>query len=44
VLPQVLKSQHPDTHPMTQLATAVLALQVDSKFAAAYRSGLHKSK
>jgi hypothetical protein len=29
---------------MTQLATAVLSLQVDSKFAAAYRSGMHKSK
>lgn len=41
---RVLAAQHPNTHPMTQLATAVLSLQVDSKFAAAYRSGMHKSK
>ncbi|EFN53804.1 hypothetical protein CHLNCDRAFT_36371 [Chlorella variabilis] len=41
---KMLSCQHPDTHPMTQLATAVLALQVDSKFAAGYRSGIHKTK
>lgn len=41
---KVLKDQHPDTHPMTQLCSAVLALQVESKFAAGYRSGVHKSK
>ncbi|KAL4444343.1 hypothetical protein ABPG75_012080 [Micractinium tetrahymenae] len=40
----MLKSIHPDTHPMTQLCSAVLALQVDSKFARAYREGIHKSK
>ncbi|GAB4823211.1 hypothetical protein N2152v2_010257 [Parachlorella kessleri] len=32
------------THPMTQLAQAVLALQVESKFQKAYTSGVHKSK
>ena len=32
------------THPMTQLATAVLAMQPDSKMAAAYEAGLHKSR
>lgn len=31
-------------HPMTQLVQASLALQKDSKFAAAYESGIHKSK
>lgn len=41
---KVLRDQHPDTHPMTQLCSAVLALQVDSKFARAYREGIHKSK
>jgi citrate synthase len=30
-------------HPMTQLASAVLALQTESKFAAAYEKGVHKS-
>merc|ERR1712169_115759 len=33
-----------DMHPMTQLCTGVLALQPDSKFAAAYNAGIHKSK
>lgn len=33
-----------DTHPMTQLCAAVLTLQPASKFAAAYQSGIHKSK
>ncbi|KFM23540.1 putative citrate synthase, mitochondrial [Auxenochlorella protothecoides] len=32
------------THPMTQLAQAVLGLQSGSKFAAAYDAGLHKSR
>lgn len=40
----LLHSLPKGTHPMTQLAQAVLALQLDSKFAAAYESGLHKSK
>ena len=34
----------PNTHPMTQFATAILALQSDSKFAAAYEAGIHKTK
>jgi len=29
-------------HPMTQLSTALLACQTDSKFAAAYKAGIHK--
>ncbi len=41
---QVLNALPPDTHPMTQLCAAVLALQPASKFAAAYQSGIHKSK
>ncbi|KAI7838691.1 hypothetical protein COHA_007492 [Chlorella ohadii] len=41
---KVLRDLHPNTHPMTQLCQAVLALQVDSKFAADYRAGIHKSK
>ena len=32
-----------DTHPMTQFAMAILALQRDSKFAARYRAGMPKS-
>lgn len=32
------------THPMTQLAQAVLGLQLDSKFSAAYNAGIHKTK
>jgi len=31
-------------HPMTQLSSAVLAMQPSSKFAAAYQSGVNKSK
>jgi len=31
-----------DTHPMTQFALAILALQRDSKFAARYRAGMPK--
>lgn len=33
-----------DTHPMTQFSTAVLALQTQSSFAAAYAKGLDKKK
>lgn len=43
-IPSVLASLPPDTHPMTQLATAVLALQPASNFAAAYEQGIHKTK
>ena len=32
-----------DTHPMTQFALAILALQRESKFAARYRAGMPKS-
>jgi citrate synthase len=31
-------------HPMTQLSTAVLAMQTESKFAKAYHSGVNKAK
>eukprot|EP00887_Chlorella_sp_A99_P005878 scaffold1.g5878.t1 len=41
---QVLKSLPEDTHPMTQFAAGVLALQPDSKFQKAYGLGVHKSK
>jgi len=40
----VLAAMPKDTHPMTQFATAVLSLQPASKFAAAYGSGIHKTK
>ena len=40
----LLKSLPKGTHPMTQLTQAVLSLQLDSKFAAAYTAGVHKSK
>ena len=33
-----------DTHPMTQFATGILALQKDSIFAARYREGLRKTE
>jgi len=33
-----------DLHPMTQFSMAILALQKESKFAAAYDVGIHKSK
>ena len=35
----LIRSLPKGMHPMTQLATAVLAMQTDSKFAAAYHSG-----
>lgn len=41
---RVLKALPSDTHPMTQLSTAVLALQNESQFAKAYESGVHRSK
>lgn len=31
-------------HPMTQFSAAILAMQTDSKFAAAYEGGVHKSQ
>lgn len=41
---RVVESLPPDAHPMTQLSVGVMAMQSDSRFAAAYSSGLHKSK
>lgn len=41
---KALEALPTNTHPMTQLAVGVLALQPDSKFAAAYESGIHKSQ
>ena len=43
-LPAVLAALPAGTHPMTQLVVAISALQPASKFAAAYQSGLHKSR
>ena len=43
-IPAVLAALPADTHPMTQLCVAISALQPASKFAAAYQSGLHKSR
>ena len=40
----LIRSLPKTMHPMTQLATGVLAMQTDSKFAKAYADGLHKSK
>ncbi|KAB5540747.1 hypothetical protein DKX38_013721 [Salix brachista] len=31
-------------HPMTEFATSVMALQVQSEFQKAYEKGIHKSK
>lgn len=39
-----LNALHNDAHPMAQLATAVLALQSHSKFAAAYERGIAKTQ
>ena len=36
---KVLDSLPVDTHPMTQLSMAVMAMQTESKFAAAYQRG-----
>lgn len=43
-LKNVLHALPEGTHPMTQFATLILTLQRDSKFAAAYDAGIHKSK
>jgi len=40
----VLAAMPPTTHPMTQFATAILALQSDSQFASAYNSGINKTQ
>jgi citrate synthase len=40
----VLAALPKETHPMTQLICGISALQPASAFAAAYQSGLHKSK
>ena len=40
----VIKSFPRNMHPMTQLSSAILALQPDSKFAAAYAAGTAKGK
>ena len=40
----LIKGLSRDTHPMTMLSMALLSLQNDSLFAAAYRDGIHKTK
>ena len=40
----LIRSLPKNMHPMTQLSIAVLACQTESKFAAAYSSGVHKAK
>jgi len=40
----VLKALPAGTHPMTYFSTGIMALQPASQFAAAYQSGVHKSK
>ena len=40
----LIKSLPRDTHPMSAISMALLSLQQDSKFAQAYRDGVHKSK
>lgn len=40
----LIRSLPKNMHPMTQLSTAVLACQTDSKFAAAYAQGMNKKK
>jgi len=39
---KIMDSVPPDTHPMTQFAQAILALQKDSVFAEKYREGISK--
>ena len=39
---KIMDSIPPDTHPMTQFAQAILALQKDSVFAEKYREGISK--
>ncbi|KAI8467445.1 MAG: citrate synthase [Monoraphidium minutum] len=41
---RVLEAMPRDTHPMTQLATGILALQPESVFAKAYEWGIPKAK
>lgn len=41
---KVLDALPADTHPMTQYATAILALQPESEFAKAYEKGINKAK
>jgi len=41
---KVLDAMPADTHPMTQFTQAVLSLQTNSEFAAAYTRGIHKSE
>jgi citrate synthase len=40
----VLDAIPTETHPMTQFSIGVMSLQKDSKFAAAYSNGVHKSE
>ncbi len=40
----VLDALPKNTHPMTQLSAALLAMQPESKFAKAYQEGVHKTK
>lgn len=40
----LIRSLPKTMHPMTQLSIALLACQTESKFAAAYSKGVHKSK
>eukprot|EP00598_Pedospumella_elongata_P002537 CAMPEP_0184986428 /NCGR_PEP_ID=MMETSP1098-20130426/16679_1 /TAXON_ID=89044 /ORGANISM="Spumella elongata, Strain CCAP 955/1" /LENGTH=462 /DNA_ID=CAMNT_0027510695 /DNA_START=37 /DNA_END=1425 /DNA_ORIENTATION=+ len=40
----LIRSLPKNMHPMTQLSIAVMACQTESKFAAAYASGVHKAK
>ncbi|KAF0852192.1 mitochondrial citrate synthase [Andalucia godoyi] len=40
----IIRSFPKDMHPMTQFSAAILLLQPQSKFAAAYREGVNKSK
>ena len=41
---KVLEALPANTHPMTQLTCAIMAMQTESKFAAAYQAGVHKTK
>jgi citrate synthase len=40
----LIRSLPKNMHPMTQMSTAVLAMQTESKFAKAYENGVHKSE
>jgi len=40
----MLRALPKDMHPMSQLVMGIMACQTDSKFAAAYANGLHKSE